>query len=136
MPRSPRCAARWAFLEEFRPQLEVSWYKRGENAFNDRRAELRRVAQTRIDALHQAAIVQIETVKVEGLELLARDGLESAEAQAFLNAMPTVEVLMPRLNVPELTKPQQAGARDAISRPGRVLALAPHSRPSEDDRAF
>ena len=76
----------------------------------ERRAELRRVAQTRIEALQQAAIVRIEAAKVEGLTLLARDGLESAEAQAFLAAMPTAEILMPRLDVPALAKHPQPAA--------------------------
>ncbi len=36
---------------EFAPDIDVAWYRRGENAVNQRRIELRRVAKTEIDAL-------------------------------------------------------------------------------------
>jgi hypothetical protein len=87
---------------EFRPSLNLSWYGRGENALNARRVELRRVAVTRINAMAKEAEVQMETKALDGLELLARSALESAEAQQFLASMPTVEALMPALDVAQL----------------------------------
>jgi hypothetical protein len=91
-----------AIPEEFRPQLSLGWYSRGENADAKRRAELRKVALARIDALAKQARVEIETKALDGQTLLARGALESAEAQAFLAAMPTVEALMLALDVAQL----------------------------------
>jgi hypothetical protein len=96
-----RCRA-LGIPEEFRPGLHFSWYGRGENAEKNRRAELRKVAQTRIDAMAQAARVAIETRTLDGLTQLAAGALESAEAQAFLASMPTIEALMPALDVSSL----------------------------------
>jgi hypothetical protein len=105
-----RCRA-LGIPEEFRPGLTVSWYGRGENADAKRRAELRRVAYSRIDALAEQARVAIETAALDGLTLLAAGALESAEARAFLAAMPTVEALMPALDVSTL---------GALARPGEA----------------
>src|SRR5262245_47123522 len=58
-----RIAARCAELgipARFAPELAVHWYSRGENAVKQRRDELRRMAQTRVAAIEQRAIVQIE----------------------------------------------------------------------------
>jgi hypothetical protein len=100
--------------KEFRPRFTADFYRRGESASKERRAELRKVAQTRLAAMAKAARVAIETQALDGLTKLAAGALESAEATAFLAAMPTVEVLMPALDVKAL----------------RPLAL---SRQSEED---
>jgi hypothetical protein len=96
-----RCRA-LGIPEEFRPSLHVSWYDRGENADAKRRTELRRVAYTKIEAMAQQARVGIETAALDGLTQLAAGALESAAAQAFLAKMPTVEALMPALDVSTL----------------------------------
>lgn len=96
-----RCRA-LGIPEEFRPGLTVSWYGRGENADAKRRTELRRLAYAKIEALAQQAWVAIETAALDGLTQLAAGALQSAEAQAFLAAMPTVEALMPALDVSTL----------------------------------
>ena len=88
--------------EGFRPQLSVGWYGRGESANRERRQELCRVLKTRVEAMQAKAVSQIEMAKVEGLTLLARDGLESEAAQAFLAAMPTPAMLMPAINAEEI----------------------------------
>ena len=101
--------------ETFRPSLELSWYSRGENADKKRRAELRLVAETRIDALAKKALVVIKTKSLDGRTLLAAGALESAEARAFLAAMPTVETLMPAIDVTALGPlaiPQHGGTED------------------------
>src|SRR5690348_3800209 len=41
--------------ERFRPSLHLSWYSRGENASGKRRAELRKVAESHIEALEKKA---------------------------------------------------------------------------------
>jgi hypothetical protein len=98
--------------ETFRPSLDLSWYSRGENADKKRRDELRRVAKTRIDALAKKALVVIQTRSLDGRTLLAAGALESDEARAFLASMPTVEALMPVIDVSALgplALPQHGG---------------------------
>ena len=45
---------------EFAPDVYMGWSGRGQNGSKERRAELRKVAQTRIAALEADAIVKIE----------------------------------------------------------------------------
>ena len=87
---------------EFAPSLSIGWYGRGENAVGQRRAELRRTAYARIDAMERDARLKIETKSVELQTRLIAGSLESDEAKAFLEAMPSAEMLMPMLNVAEL----------------------------------
>ena len=98
-----RCAE-MGIRPEFRPRLSMDWYGRGENASKQRRDELRRVMNTRIDELARAAKVQISSKIIEGLTLLASDALESPAAQAFLAAMPSVETLMPPIDIKALER--------------------------------
>lgn len=88
--------------ENFRPSINVSWYGRGENADRDRRAELRKVAVTKLEASARAAKLEIERSALNLHTQLVAGALESSDSQAFLDAMPTVEQLMPRLALPEL----------------------------------
>jgi hypothetical protein len=88
--------------EEFRPGLRLVWYGRGENADRERRTELRKVAQTRIEANARAAKVEIDRKSAQLLTELASGALESSGAKGFLDAMPSIDDLMPRLTVPEL----------------------------------
>src|SRR5712664_1520698 len=109
-----RCRA-LGIPEQFRPGLALGWYRRGENALEERRAELRKVAVTRIKEMAKQAEVQMETRALDGLELLARSALESAEARQFLASMPNVEALMPAIDVSALgplALPQHGGTED------------------------
>lgn len=96
-----RCRAR-DIPEQLRPRLVYGWLMRGENAFKDRRAELRKVAQTRIEALAAMARATIETKALDGLTMLVAGALETAEAREFLKSMPTIETLMPAVDVSAL----------------------------------
>ena len=69
--------------EKWRPGISASWYGRGENASEMRRAELRKVASTRLDA--------------EG-----KKAKHAIEAKAFLETMPTPESLMVPLQLPDV----------------------------------
>jgi hypothetical protein len=80
--------------ERFRPGLSLGWYERGENASAQRRAELRTVAKTRIDAMAKAAKVEVERQSIAVQTELVASGLSSGEARAFLATMPTAEVLV------------------------------------------
>lgn len=89
----------------FAPSLGGYWRGRGENELNQRRAELRRVAQTRIDTMAKKAKVQIDKASVEVQTHLVREGLGTEEARHFLESgMPTVDSLMPSLAVPEVER--------------------------------
>jgi hypothetical protein len=71
-------------------------------AAKERVAELRKVAQTRIAALEKAACNDIERSSLEVQTELLAGGLQSGEARAFLESIPTAAALMPPLSVPEL----------------------------------
>ncbi len=94
--------ARLGISEELRPSIRLSWSARGENALAERRAELRRLAHARIDAGAQSAKVAIQANLLQVETELIRGGLESSEAMRFVDAMPTVEQLMPVVDVAEL----------------------------------
>jgi hypothetical protein len=90
--------------EEFRPSLSLGWSGRGQNASQERRAELRRLGQSRVAALEAAAITTIEKKSIEIQGVLVSGGLQSDEARAFMASMPTVEALMPPLKIDDLQK--------------------------------
>jgi hypothetical protein len=88
---------------EFRPGLSnVGWYGRGENGTAERRAELRTMAATRIEAMRKEACTRIERQSLELQTQIAAAGLESEAARKFLEAMPAVETLMPVLEARSL----------------------------------
>jgi hypothetical protein len=104
--------------EEFRPSLSIGWWERGENASAKRRAELRRLAQAKIAVFVATAKAAIEAKEAEIRTELIAGGLESSEARAFLESMPTAEHLMPRLAIGDLEV-----ARNAVLSNDRQLRL-------------
>jgi hypothetical protein len=80
--------------ERFRPELGMHWYGRGENGSAARRAELRTVAKTRIDAMAKAAKVEVERQSIAVQTRLVATGLTGDEARTFLASMPTAETLV------------------------------------------
>jgi hypothetical protein len=99
---------------EFRPKLRISWYERGESGIADRRAELHQVAKTRIDAMVKAARAEIDAEEArKRVDLIAR-GLTSEEGRAFLDDLPTIEDLMPRLDLKELDTPAVTDEMDDL----------------------
>jgi hypothetical protein len=80
----------------------MGWSSRGENAVAGRRVELRKMAQTAIAAQEQKAKTQIELSSLKAQERLALDGLTSEAALSFVEALPSVEELMPRLSFDEV----------------------------------
>lgn len=87
---------------EFAPTLNCNWYGQGQNASRARRAELRRMAARTIEAAEKSARTVIETKSIETQERLMAGGLTSAEAQRFLESMPTADALMPQLALVEV----------------------------------
>ena len=96
------CAAH-GIPDKFRPELHLSWFGRGENASAARRGELRRLAYARIDADRKAAGQLVDTWAADTLTALLAGGLSSADAKAFLEALPSPEALLPSVRItPEL----------------------------------
>ena len=89
---------------EFAPRFTLGWYGRGQNMDKERRAELRRVADTRIEALEQAARAEIERRSVEFQARLLGGVLETDPGRALLEAMPKPAELMPQLDAAELER--------------------------------
>ena len=88
--------------ERFRPQLTISWSGRGENAVAERRAELRKVARTKIKAAGQEAKLAIDRQAAKVMTDLIAGGLKSARAKALLESIPAADKLMPPVAVAEL----------------------------------
>jgi hypothetical protein len=102
--------------EQFRPTLNLVWFGRGENAFKERRTELRRVMATRLAAVKRAAIEQVEV------------GYRKAMTAILLAAMPTAEQLVPPIDYATVEQSLLAGPEANIVR--KALALTDDS---EDD---
>ncbi len=87
---------------EFQPKLNFSWARRGENEYQERRTELRRLAKAEIDALEKVARVQIESQSVQAQTEIIANGLNSEAAITFLNTLPAIESMMPCLDVTQI----------------------------------
>lgn len=83
------------------PDLGWYWRSRGENATKERRTELRRLAHTQIEAIEKDAKAKIDRSSSDVQTQLYASGLTTESAQIFLEQMPSIESLMPLL---ELTK--------------------------------
>jgi hypothetical protein len=77
---------------EFAPTVELEWRNRGcDNLVERRKAELRRVAKSHIEAMEKKAILEIEMQSLDARTQIAASGLTSAAAQSFIAQLPTVE---------------------------------------------
>jgi hypothetical protein len=92
----------------FAPSIRSYWNGRGENAVKERRGELRAVAKSRIAAIEKAACTKIEMACLEAQAQVIAHGLTSAAAIQFFDEMPTVEVLMPSLEMTSVEEMLQA----------------------------
>lgn len=84
---------------EFAPDLYMGWQGRGHNAVASRRAELRRAAKSKIEAIESQALSIIEQLSLGAQTEIIAHGLESDAAKAFLETMPAIETLMPPITV-------------------------------------
>ena len=92
-------AARLGIPQEFRPKINASWARRGENEYRQRRDELRRVAKAEIETFETAACVEIESRSVEAQTQVIATGLQSSTAIEFLSKLPSLEDMMPTLTI-------------------------------------
>ena len=83
--------------KRFAPGLDLSWYGRHENATKQRRDELRKMAETRVEAIERKAITEIELSCLAAQEQITLAGLTTEAARQFVEALPKIEALMPRL---------------------------------------
>jgi hypothetical protein len=101
-----RIAARCRELgipKQFAPDVDLRWRARGyDNLLEKRKSELRRMAQTRIEAIEAKAVTEIEMSCLEAQTQLAIAGLTSEVARGFVAKLPAVETLMPKLSFAEI----------------------------------
>jgi hypothetical protein len=89
--------------DRFAPNVEMDWHHRGyDNQIEKRKIELRRIATTRIEAIEQKATADIEMNCLKAQEQIALAGLTSDAARGFIEALPSIESLMPALSYSEI----------------------------------
>jgi hypothetical protein len=90
--------------DRFAPNLSLRWRHQGyDNQIPGRKAELRRMAQTQIEAIESKAVTEIELSCLKAQEEIAVAGLTSDAARQFIDALPSVEKLMPALSFAEVS---------------------------------
>ena len=104
-----RCEA-MGIRPEFRPSLRVWWSSAGENSSKDRQAELRKLARLELDAMGKAAKQRIDAAELETVTAIVAVGLGS-QARELLEAMPTVDELLPALEVEAIEDKTRKGLR-------------------------
>jgi len=89
--------------DRFAPTLQLHWRHRGcGNSVELRRRELRRMAESKVQAIEQKAITEIELSCLRAQTELALAGLTSEGARGFLERLPGIEALMPKLSFAEI----------------------------------
>src|SRR5262252_7983285 len=96
----------------FAPSIALSWHARGENALAMRRAELRRVAKSSVDAMMKAAVTKIEKQALELRTQVVGLGLLSADARIFLESLAPVDEAMRMLDFHEMEKKLEREQRE------------------------
>jgi hypothetical protein len=129
------------------PRLELGWRARGGSYGSPmRRRELEKLAAARLAALTKEAKTRIHAAALDTEEQLVLGGLESGEARAVFEALPTVENLMPALRLEDLgvsrwQPPENAAAEltaplTTAGRRARIVARAIEANPGASDRAI
>jgi hypothetical protein len=85
-----------------------------------RKNELRRMAKTRIEAIERKAIVEIEHSCLKAQEAIALAGLTSDAAKAFIEHLPSVEALMPRLSFEAIAGPADPPVAEQLVSPAAL----------------
>jgi hypothetical protein len=107
--------------ENFRPEIVVSWFSRGENATNQRRTELRRVIHSRLVALERTALGAIEEGHRKFATAVLTSAIDTTEARALLAELPTAEQLMPQIDYNEVKRTLLKGPEFASLNAGLAL---------------
>lgn len=80
---------------EFRPGIHLGWYSRGQNEEAKRRAELRALAHAEIESRVKRACVEVDRAVASLTTQLIGGAVRSADGRAFLDALPTIDTLLP-----------------------------------------
>lgn len=80
--------------KDLSPQLVLSWEGRGQMKTEQRRAELRRVARSEVEAMKASAVTKIRKQSLDLRTQVVAMGLLTPEATMFLESLATVEEAM------------------------------------------
>jgi hypothetical protein len=97
---------------QFAPGLSVGWYGRGRNAMQGERAEMRRLAKRRIEEIEARARAEIELASLAAQEQLMLGGLTTDAARVYVDSLPSIEALMPPVDV--------AAVQGSLAAPKRI----------------
>jgi hypothetical protein len=129
------------------PRLDLGWRSRGDS-YGDRmrRRELEKLAAVRLAALTKEAKTRIQAAALDAEEQLVLGGLQSSEARVVFESLPTVEDLMPALQLEDLGVTRWQPPADAAgqltaplttaARRARIIARAIEAHPGASDRAI
>ena len=107
--------------DRFAPSLSLVWLNCGyDNVVGKRKAELRRMAKTQIEAIEQKAVVEIEVSCLDAQTKLALAGCTSDMARTFVESMPSVETSMPRLSYAEVAGEADPPIAEQLVTPGAL----------------
>ena len=107
--------------ERFAPSIRLDWRSRGyDNTIDRRKAELRRMAQTQIEAIERKAVVEIETSCLDAQTQLAIAGLSSDAARQFIERLPAVSDLMPKLSYAEIAGEAEPPIAEQLVSPNTI----------------
>lgn len=87
--------------QPFAPTLSVGWHQQRASV-NAERQKMRHVAKRRIEQIEATARTAIERASVAAQESLLVGSLTTDAATLFAESLPSVEELMPQLNIAEL----------------------------------
>lgn len=85
----------------FQPTISIMWSQQ-RAAIGAERAKMRQVARRRIEQIEASARTAIERASVKAQEALLTGGLTTDAAKLFAEALPSVEELMPNLDMGQL----------------------------------
>ncbi len=97
-----RCRA-LGIPSRFAPTVKLYWTHRGyDNSVENRRHELRVMAEAKIQSIEKKAITEIEMSCLQAQTELAISGLTSEAARGFIEKLPDIDTLMPGLSFVEI----------------------------------
>jgi hypothetical protein len=118
--------------EAWGPRINFSWYDRGESASAQRRAELRKIAVTEAERRTAVAEAELKRRSVDAQEAIIMQGITSEAARALIQSLPTVEQLMPPLDVEALERATTAKLRNRYPYLPELEAPVPDAMPTLD----
>jgi len=131
--------------KRFAPTLKLHWIHKGyDNQVKCRQQELRGMAKSRIEAIEQKAITEIEMSCLQAQTELAVAGLTSEAARGFLERLPGIETLMPKLSYSEVTGEAEPPVIEQLLSPNALRqrryrerkalrSVTPNVTPDDDD---